>query len=85
MSTEAKAERQQRLEADVDARLLELWAMLWRETPNPLTSAIEDEEARSLLASVMRQAYGQGYHDALLEDAEGRRGLLASRHGYRHH
>jgi hypothetical protein len=81
----AEAARRQLLEADVDARLLELWAMLWREAPNALTSTMEDDVARSLLASVMRQAYGQGYHDALLEDAEGRRGELATRHGYRHH
>jgi hypothetical protein len=85
VTPKAKAERVQRLEADVDARLVELWATLWRETPNALTEALEDEVGRNLLMSVVRQAYGQGYHDALEEDAKGRRGELARRHGYRHH
>jgi hypothetical protein len=81
MSADDEA-RVQGLEADVDARLTDLWAMLWSNAPHPLTDAIEDDNGRTLMAGLLRHAYALGYHEALVEDSQGRRGELNTAHGY---
>lgn len=80
MST--RTDRLRGLEADVDSRLIEVWRAVWACAF--VYSAIGDE-VRAVFGSAVRAAYAQGYHDALCEDAEGRRGQLARQHGYRHH
>ena len=64
-------ERIERLELDVDTRLLSLWE---------LVDAIEDDAWTLELASqFMRAAYARGYNDALEEDIRGR---LHREHGF---
>lgn len=70
------------LEITIDARLADLWTMLWHED-GVLRDAMSDEQTGAALTACLRYAYGRGYKDALAEDKAGRRGELATRHGYR--
>lgn len=79
-----RLERIGELEVDIDARLTELWALMW-QPGSPLDPVMADDTLREAFASCVRTAYAAGYQDALREDAEGRRGELARRHGYEHH
>ena len=64
-------ERIERLELDVDTRLLELWRLI---------DVLEDEDwTLDLHSQFMRAAYVRGYNDALEEDVRGR---LHREHGY---
>lgn len=77
-----KAERLQALEVDVDTRLADLWAMAWDEDTK-IADALEDEDVARAVGHMVRAAYGRGYCDALEEERQGRRGELATAHGYR--
>jgi hypothetical protein len=76
----AERERLAELQADVDARLVDLWLIIWRG--RALRSALEDEATRRVFADCLRTAYALGYREALDEDSEGRRGELHATHGY---
>lgn len=56
-----------RLEADIDFRLFQVWAMVWSGAPT--------------LGNCLRFAYAQGYQDALVEARDGRAGELLKEHG----
>jgi hypothetical protein len=71
------------LEADVDIRLTELWTVIWEPGSRLDAAMCEDEELGILIGRVVRYCYSRGYADALHEDAAGRRGELATTHGYR--
>lgn len=65
-------DRVERLELDVDTRLVSLWALL---------DELHDAELTlELVARFMRAAYALGYSDAL---TEGVRGRLHRENGYR--
>lgn len=81
--SELELERRQALEADIDARLVDVWAVLWNG-PNVLTPVVEHEGGRMALASFLRTAYAIGYGDALTEESRGQRAELHRRHGYAH-
>lgn len=74
--------RFQALAVDVDARLVDVWAVIWG-APFVFGPLLDDEERSSSFASCLRTAYAQGYQDALHEDSAGRRGELCRAHGYR--
>jgi hypothetical protein len=64
------AQRQHRLELDLDLRLLELWQYL---------PADGDAAEPELVSALIRAAYGCGYTDALKEETPG---SLLREHGY---
>lgn len=66
-------EKAERLEADIDYRIMELWA----EFP-----PIENWDIVTA-AAFMRAAYGRGYIDALEEEHLGQRAKLCRDNGYR--
>jgi hypothetical protein len=68
--------RRQRLEVDVDTRLMRVFMHY-----APLMDSLDDEERRAM-ACALRAAYGEGYTDALREDAAGRRCELSRANGY---
>jgi hypothetical protein len=61
------------LSLDIDIRLRKLWVEVEQVEQWDITQA----------AAFIRAAYGQGYMDALKEDAEGSRAKLCHDHGYR--
>jgi hypothetical protein len=69
----AKPMTDQRLEADIDYRLMELWT----EFP-----PIEDWDV-VIAAAFMRAAYGRGYIDALEEELVDERAKLCKDNGYK--
>ena len=64
-------ERIERLELDVDTRLLSLWRLA-DQLP-------ADAWTLELVSQFMRSAYAAGYNDALVEEL---RGTLHREHGY---
>lgn len=78
----AKAERLAGLEADVDARLAELWLMAWERGTSIAEAMGLSQDLADQVGALLRAAYGRGYCDALIEEKKGRRGELAKAHGY---
>jgi hypothetical protein len=76
------SERLQALEVDIDTRLLNLWATALEPDGRLHKWLDDDEELREVLGAHLRAAYGKGYCDALLEDANGRRSELSLAHGF---
>lgn len=73
-----KAERLRRVKLDVDTRLVELYAHVWR---TELHGQMDDDD-RELLAATMRAAYALGYRDCLNEVEQDSPNALARDNGY---
>lgn len=81
--SDAPLERVQRLEIDIDTRIMDLWATAYEEGSHIAPKLEADPELREMFGTFLRAAYGKGYTDALVEDADGRRSELQREHGYR--
>jgi len=64
-------ERRQRLDLDLDLRAFELWRYL-------IEIEVKDDDLAAI-GRLVREAYGAGYRDALVEE---RRGQLYRDHGW---
>lgn len=80
MDEPAALSRVERIEAEIDSRLVNLWSEIF-EDPKRFRGAAEDD--LGVLGAILRVAYATGYQDALREDAQGEREKLCRDYGYR--